>query len=54
MRRVPPEFLPGIELSARLYRDAVGPLLSRHAPGLAHTVGLLGPGSEVLGFDTAR
>ncbi len=54
MRSVPPEFLPGIELSARLYRDAVRPLLSRHLPGLVHTAALLGPGSEVLGFDTAR
>lgn len=54
MRCVPPEFLPGVELSARLYHDAVRPLLARYAPGLAHTAGLLGPGSEVLGFDTAR
>lgn len=52
--RVPPAFVCGAELSGRLYGEAVHPLLSRHFPGLAHTAALIGPGSEVLGFDTAR
>lgn len=39
---------------ARLYADAVRPLLVRHFPGLAHSAALLGAGSEVLGFDTER
>lgn len=47
-------FIPGLELAGRLYRDAVRPLLSQHFPALTHTAALLGPGSEVLGFDTVR
>ncbi|KAA2266597.1 DUF4037 domain-containing protein [Solihabitans fulvus] len=54
MPGVPPAFIPGIELSARLYREAVRPLLSDHFPGLTHTAALIGAGSEVLGFDTER
>lgn len=46
--------MPGVELSGRLYQEAVRPLLSRHFPGLVHTAALIGPGSEVLGFDTSR
>ncbi|MET9627009.1 DUF4037 domain-containing protein [Lentzea sp. NPDC006480] len=48
------EFIPGLELSGRFYREAVRPLLERRFPGLVHTAALIGPGSEVLGFDTAR
>lgn len=47
-------FIPGVELAGRLYQEAVRPLLSRHVPGLTHTAALIGPGSEVLGFDTVR
>jgi hypothetical protein len=54
MPGVPPAFVPGLELSRRLYHDAVRPLLSRQFPGLVHTAALIGAGSEVLGFDTER
>jgi hypothetical protein len=54
MPGVPPPFVPGVELSRRLYHDAVRPLLSRHFPGVAHTAALIGAGSEILGFDTER
>jgi hypothetical protein len=47
-----PPFIPGIELSARYYREAVRPILERRFPGLRHAAALIGPGSEVLGFDT--
>ena len=47
-------FVAGLELSRRLYTEAVRPLLAQHFPGLAHTAALIGPGSEVLGFDTER
>jgi hypothetical protein len=47
-------FLPGRELSAAFYREAVRPLLDQHLPGLRHSAGLVGAGSEVLGFDTER
>jgi Domain of unknown function (DUF4037) len=47
-------FIPGLELARLFYVEAVRPLLDRHVPGLAHTAALIGPGSEVLGFDTPR
>ncbi|GAA1004121.1 hypothetical protein Aple_086280 [Acrocarpospora pleiomorpha] len=43
-------FVPGLELSRAFYREVVGPLLGE----VAHGAALIGPGSEVLGFDTAR
>jgi hypothetical protein len=43
-------FVAGLELAGRFYREAVRPLLG----DVAHTAALIGPGSEVLGFDTAR
>ena len=54
MPRVPPNFVPGVELSRRLHHDAVRPLMSRHYPAVAYTAALIGAGSEVLGFDTER
>ncbi|HNS52602.1 MAG TPA: DUF4037 domain-containing protein [Anaerolineae bacterium] len=45
-------FLSGLELSRRFYWEAVRPLLDQHFPGVPHAAALLGPGSEVLGFDT--
>ncbi len=47
-------FLPGIELSRLFYREAIAPLIRGRFPGLRHSAGLLGPGSEVLGFDSER
>src|SRR5512143_3633035 len=47
-------FLPGLDLSEALYREAVRPILSKNFPGLATSAALLGPGSEVLGFDTPQ
>lgn len=49
-----PPFLPGLELSRAYYQKAVRPILDRRFPDLAHAATLLGPGSEVQGFDTAR
>jgi hypothetical protein len=48
------EFVPGIELARRLHRDVVGPLLADALDGRPYAAALLGPGSEVLGFDTVR
>jgi hypothetical protein len=52
--RVVSEFVPGLQLAERLYRNAVAPLLHDRFPQLRHAAALIGPGSEVLGFDTAR
>jgi hypothetical protein len=47
-----PKFIPGLELAGLYYREAVRPILNAEYPDLAHSAGLIGPGSEVLGFDT--
>lgn len=49
-----PAFLPGLELSRRFYTEAVRSLLEEAAPGIPHTAARIGPGSEVLGYDTER
>jgi hypothetical protein len=45
------DFLPGLELARLFYEEAVRPILEAQFPSLVHSAGLLGPGSEVLGFD---
>ncbi|RPI84169.1 MAG: DUF4037 domain-containing protein [Chloroflexi bacterium] len=47
-----PEFIPGMQLNEKYYWEAVRPILDSHFPRLAHSAGLLGSGSDVLGFDT--
>jgi hypothetical protein len=44
-------FTPGLELSRCFYFEAVRPLLDEHFPNLPYAAALIGPGSEVLGFD---
>lgn len=43
-------FIPGIELSRRFYHEAVAPELR----GQPHATALIGPGSDVLGYDTEQ
>jgi len=45
-----PSFRPATELSRAFYVEVVRPLLA----GRAHSAGLLGWGSDVLGYDTER
>lgn len=47
-------FIPGLDLSGRLYTNFVRPILDAHFPDLPYSTALLGTGSEVLGFDTAQ
>jgi len=47
-------FITGLQLSQLLYTEAVQPLLTVHFPDLPYSAGLLGAGSEVLGFDTPQ
>jgi hypothetical protein len=45
------KFIPGLDLSRSFYQEIIEPVLQEEFPGLDCAVGLLGPGSEVLGFD---
>jgi hypothetical protein len=47
-------FIPGLELAREFWGEVVGPLLAEHFPQVRYAAALLGPGSEVAGFDTAR
>jgi hypothetical protein len=47
-------FIPGLQLAGEFYAEAVRPLLDEEFPGLRYAAALLGPGSEVLGFDSER
>ena len=44
----------GLSLSGAYFRDIVAPILAKAFPRLSYAAALIGPGSEVLGFDDAR
>ena len=41
----------GLRLSEEFYRDCVAPAIAEEFPRLPHAAGLMGRGSEVLGYD---
>jgi len=45
-------FMQGIELCKRFHFECIEPLLATHFPDLRYTSALIGPGSEVFGYDT--
>lgn len=47
-----PNFIPGLTLNRLFYQDVLKPLLASIFPSLQYSAALIGPGSEVLGFDT--
>lgn len=47
-------FIPGLTLSELFYTEAVRPIIERRFPQLVYSAARLGPGSDVLGFDTPR
>lgn len=47
-------FIPGLRLCEAFYAEAVRPLLDQAFPGLRYAAARIGPGSDVLGFDTPR
>ena len=49
-----PDFIPGLELCGRFYREAIRPILDADFPGLVHSAAMIHTGSEVLGFDTPQ
>lgn len=48
-----PKFIRGLTLSRLFYHEAVRPILQKQFPRLRYSAGLIGWGSEVLGFDDA-
>jgi hypothetical protein len=46
------KFIPGLELNKDFYFDVVRPLMEKHFPALQYSAGLVGHGSDVLGFDS--
>ncbi len=49
-----PEFIPGLDLSRRFYEQVVRALIEDELGDIPYAAGLLGAGSDVLGFDTER
>ncbi|MEM7029982.1 MAG: DUF4037 domain-containing protein [Chloroflexota bacterium] len=47
-----PKFIPGLKLSELFYQEVVQPILDQHFPNLVYSAGLIGYGSDVIGFDT--
>ena len=48
------EFVPGLELNERFYHQIVREIIASQFPTLDYSAALIGPGSDVLGFDTPR
>lgn len=46
-----PKFIPGLTLCRLFYHEEVRPILQKQFPRLRYSAGLIGWGSEVLGFD---
>lgn len=51
---MPAPFIPGLELAGAFFAEVVRPLLDEAFPRLPYAAALLGPGSEVLGYDSGR
>jgi hypothetical protein len=51
---MPAPFIPGLELAGAFFAEVVRPLLADAFPRLSYAAALLGPGSEVLGYDSLR
>jgi hypothetical protein len=48
----PEEFPPGLTLARDFFDEIIKPLLAEKTPGVPYAAALIGPGSDVLGFDT--
>src|SRR5258708_22636409 len=45
--------MPGLDLSERFFHELIEPALAERLPAFRYSAALIGPGSEVLGFDTS-
>jgi hypothetical protein len=48
------KFIQGLRLSELYYRQVIEPILTRKFPNLKYSAGLIGTGSEVIGYDTSQ
>lgn len=48
------QFIPGLDLNRHFFQQIVKPLIDEHFPGLEYAAGLVGDGSDVVGFDTPQ
>ncbi|MFX0125172.1 MAG: DUF4037 domain-containing protein [Candidatus Hodarchaeota archaeon] len=46
-----PSFIKGLELSRRFFEEVIKEILKKHFPTVKYDAALVGPGSEVFGFD---
>lgn len=51
-RKKEQRFIPGLVLNKHFYHEVVRPLIDIFSPGLEYSAGLLGNGSDVLGYDS--
>lgn len=49
-----PQFIPGLDLNRRYFQQVIMPLMNEHFPKLKYAAGLVGEGSDVLGFDNPQ
>jgi hypothetical protein len=49
-----PDFIPGMMLNETFFHDVVRPLMIQNFPELKYSAGLVGHGSDVLGFDSPK
>lgn len=47
-----PEFIPGLVLNHAFFKEIVKPILDQYHPTTPYSAGLIGFGSDVIGFDT--
>ena len=48
----PPEFVKGLVLNRAFFFEVIEPILDKEFPDLRYAAGLIGVGSEVLGYDS--
>ena len=48
------KFVPGLKLGEIFYKEVISPILKADFPELKYSAGLIGEGSEILGYDTPQ
>lgn len=48
------QFISGLELGKLFYEEMISPIMAKDFPRLKYSAGLLGEGSEILGYDTIQ